>query len=85
MNKRPRRKNKLQKMEESVIPGAGNGVRVVDKDLTFALRLLKSKVKESGILLEARERREYEKPSARRRKLKKEAIRRTRRERKLKQ
>jgi hypothetical protein len=38
--------NKKQKEHKSVVSGNGNAVSIVDKDLNFALRLFKRKLKE---------------------------------------
>jgi small subunit ribosomal protein S21 len=56
---------------------AGNAVLAVEvkqNDVEFALRLLKKKVQKSGLIRELRQRRQYEKPSERRRRLKRNGI-----------
>jgi len=50
--------------EEYVIPGAPMGVKVLDGNIEAALRKFKKLVKESGVLFELKERREFSKPSA---------------------
>jgi len=42
--------NKRQKQHKSIIPGNANSVSVVDKDLNYALRLFKRKIKDANIL-----------------------------------
>jgi len=59
--------NKKLKYHQSIIPGHGIGSKVVNKDINFALRNWKRKLKNSNILLELKEKREYIKPSARKR------------------
>tara|TARA_Y100000310_G_scaffold6855_1_gene7647 strand:- start:1222 stop:1461 length:240 start_codon:yes stop_codon:yes gene_type:complete len=59
--------NKKLKYHQSIIPGYGIGSKVVNKDINFALRNWKRKLKNSNILLELKEKREYIKPSARKR------------------
>ena len=59
--------NKKLKYHQSTIPGHGIGSKVVNKDINFALRNWKRKLKNSNILLELKEKREYIKPSARKR------------------
>ncbi len=39
-------------------------VKVKNNNIEFALRLLKRKIKDSGLMVELRERRHYKKPSA---------------------
>jgi small subunit ribosomal protein S21 len=53
-------------------------VEVKQNDVEFALRLLKKKVQKSGLIRELRQRRQYEKPSERRRRLKRNGIKNTR-------
>ena len=53
-------------------------ITVHHNDVELALRLLKRQVQKSGLLRELRRRRQYEKPSARRRRQKHERIRNTR-------
>jgi len=54
------------------VPGEKNGLRVEvrNNDINYALRKFKKKVQEAGIIQEIRERREYIKPSERRKKAK---------------
>lgn len=53
---------------------SGLAVEVKNGNVDKALRLLSKKVQSSGILREYRERQEYEKPSVKKRKAKKAAI-----------
>jgi small subunit ribosomal protein S21 len=53
-------------------------ITVHHNDVEFALRLLKRQLQHSGLLRELRRRRQYEKPSARRRRHKRAGIRNTR-------
>lgn len=53
-------------------------VEVKHNDVDYALRLLKKKVQKSGITRELRRRRQYEKPSERRRREKRNGIKNTR-------
>jgi small subunit ribosomal protein S21 len=53
-------------------------VKVQHNDIEFALRLLKRKVQKSGLIQELRRRRNYEKPSERRRRLQRKGIKNTR-------
>jgi small subunit ribosomal protein S21 len=55
--------NKKQKHHESIIPGHGIGARVVNRDINFALRTWKRKLKTSDILDTLKGKREYIKPS----------------------
>jgi small subunit ribosomal protein S21 len=50
-------------------------ITVTHNDVEFALRLLKRQLQKSGLLRELRCRRQYEKPSERRRRHKREGIR----------
>lgn len=50
-------------------------ITVTHNDVEFALRLLKRQVQKSGLLRELRRRRQYEKPSERRRRRMREGIR----------
>ena len=61
----------------STVPGAAMGVRVMDdsdKEFAIALRKFKTITKEAGILDEFKTRKEFEKPSATKRKAKQYAI-----------
>ena len=60
-------------------------ITVHHNDVEFALRLLKRQLQKSGLLRELRRRRQYEKPSARRRRQKREGIRNTRKRARLAQ
>ena len=53
-------------------------ITVQHNDVELALRLLKRQLQKSGLLRELRRRRQYEKPSERRRRHKREGIRNTR-------
>jgi small subunit ribosomal protein S21 len=53
-------------------------VYVKSNDIDAALRLLKRKVQKTGLLRELRQRRQYEKPSERRRREKRQGIKNTR-------
>ena len=67
-----------KKRHEFIVPGAPNAVRVPGNtpgDLEKALKILKRQVKDSGIFEELRDRREFEKPSAIKRKKMNRAIR----------
>jgi ribosomal protein S21 len=66
--------NKKQKYHESIIPGQALGAAVPDKDLGFALRFWKKKLKDSGILTSLKDRKEFIKPSAVKRKKMSDAI-----------
>mgnify|MGYP003155296783 CR=1 FL=1 len=58
--------NKRQKQHKSIIPGNGNAVSVVDKDLGFALRTFKRKIKESKVLEKFKQNQEFIKHSVKR-------------------
>jgi len=58
-------------------------IEVQHNDVEFALRLLKKQVQKSGLLREIRRRRQYEKPSERRRRQKRDGIRNTRKRERL--
>src|SRR5215471_7446569 len=60
-------------------------ITVHHNDVEFALRLLKRQLQKSGLLRELRRRRQYEKPSERRRRQKREGIRNTRKRARLAQ
>jgi len=59
--------NKKQKQHQSIIPGHSASVNVVNQDLSFALRLWKRKVKETGVLEYIKENRTFTKPSVKNR------------------
>jgi len=71
-NKKPYKKVKREDMD---IPGCATGVKVVNGNIELALKVFKRKLKESGKIEELKERREYTKPTTKRRKQKKDAIR----------
>ena len=56
-----------EKKFKSILPGAGIGVEVVDGDIAFALSQFRKQVKESGIVKEIYNRRQFTKPSVERR------------------
>tara|TARA_Y100000034_G_C6808349_1_gene363148 strand:+ start:519 stop:758 length:240 start_codon:yes stop_codon:yes gene_type:complete len=66
--------NKKLKYHQSIIPGHGIGSKVVNKDVNFALRNWKRKLKNSNILSDLKEKKEYTKPSVRKRQQKNTAI-----------
>ena len=55
--------NKKQKLHQTIVPGNGLGVRVVDRDLGYALKQFKRRVKKSGVLQKTFDRKEFIKPS----------------------
>ena len=61
--------------EDMDIPGCASGVRVVHGNIELALKLFKRKMKDSGKLEELKERKEYIKPSAVKRKQMQQAVR----------
>jgi small subunit ribosomal protein S21 len=65
--------NKKQKYHQSVVPGAGTAVNVVNRDINFALRIWKRKLKNADILDKLKDNREYTKPSIIKRKQKAKA------------
>ena len=73
MNKK-QRMSKKQKQHLSVAPGHGISARVVEKDINFALRIWKRKLKDSDVLVNLKEGRAFLKPSVKRRKQKIDAI-----------
>ena len=58
--------NKREKQHKTILPGNGNAVNVVNKDLSFALRNFKRKIKESRILDNFKQQQNYTKPSIKR-------------------
>jgi small subunit ribosomal protein S21 len=58
-------------------------IQVQNNDVDFALRLLKRQMQKSGLIRELRRRQQYEKPSERRRRHKREGIRNTRKRERL--
>lgn len=67
---------KKVRKEAMIVPGKFKAAKVVNGNLEAALRFWKRQVKDSNVLQEVKDRREYIKPSARRRKQKQDAIRR---------
>jgi small subunit ribosomal protein S21 len=65
--------NKKQKYHQSVVPGGGTSVNVVNRDINFALRIWKRKLKNADILDKLKDNREYTKPSIIKRKQKTKA------------
>jgi len=58
--------NKREKQHKTIVPGNGNAVSVVHKDLNFALRTFKRKIKESRIMDSYKENQEFIKKSIKR-------------------
>ena len=69
------KKYKKVRKEEMIVMADTELQKVVNGNLEAALKFWKRQVKESGILQEVKDRREYIKPSAVRRKQKQDAIR----------
>jgi small subunit ribosomal protein S21 len=59
--------NKKQKEHKSIVSGNGNAVSIIDKDLTYALRIFKRKIKESKIIDNFKQKKEFTKSSVIRR------------------
>lgn len=55
--------NKKQKLHQTIVPGNVLGVRVVDRDIEYALKQFKRQIKKSGILQKIYDRKEFIKPS----------------------
>jgi small subunit ribosomal protein S21 len=55
--------NKKQKYHQSILPGTTSGSKVVNRDINFALRMWKKKLKESDVLNDVKSRKEFIKPS----------------------
>ena len=70
--KKPYKKIRREDME---IPGCATGVKVVNGNIELALKAMNRKVKDSGKIEELKNRKEYIKPSAVKRKQKQQAIR----------
>mgnify|MGYP003116292061 CR=1 FL=1 len=66
--------SKKQKYHQSIIPGFALGAAVPNGDLGFALRLWKKKLKDSDVLKNLKERKEFTKPSVKKRKQMSDAI-----------
>jgi small subunit ribosomal protein S21 len=60
--------NKRQKQHKTIVAGNGNAVSVVNRDLSFAMRTFKRKIKESKILDNFKDNQTFTKPSNKRRK-----------------
>ena len=69
-------RNRKVRKEQMIVPGRFRAAKVVNGNIEAALRFFKRQMKESEILQEVKDRREYIKPAARRRKQKDDAIRR---------
>ena len=59
--------NKKQKQHQSIVPGNATAINVVNRDLSFALRTWKRKVKNAGVLEYVKDNRTFTKPSVKRR------------------
>ena len=59
--------SKKQKHHKSIVSGTPSAVSVVDKDISFALRSFKRKMKQLGVLDALKENRTFTKPSVKRR------------------
>tara|TARA_R100001163_G_C4978656_1_gene135683 strand:+ start:405 stop:704 length:300 start_codon:yes stop_codon:yes gene_type:complete len=59
--------NKRQKQHKSIVSGNANAVAVVNKDLNYALRTFKRKIKDSNVLEKLKENKTFIKPSVKRR------------------
>tara|TARA_R110000751_G_scaffold271341_1_gene371105 strand:- start:1448 stop:1687 length:240 start_codon:yes stop_codon:yes gene_type:complete len=59
--------NKKEKQHKSIVPGVSSSIAVVEKDISFALRSFKRKVKYLGIVDAIKENRTFTKPSGKRR------------------
>ena len=68
-----RKMSKKKKEFLSISPGSPTGAVVVDGDVNFAIQRWKRSVKESGLMQEVYKRREFEKPSSKRRRVKLDA------------
>ena len=73
-NRRKKHYKKIRR-EDMEIPGCATGVKVVNGNIELALKAWKRKVKDSGKIEELKNRKEYIKPSAVKRKQKQQAIR----------
>ena len=70
--KRPYKKIRREDMD---IPGCATGVKVVNGNIELALKTFKRKLKDSGKIEELKNRKEYIKPSAVKRKKMQQAVR----------
>ena len=59
--------NKKQKAHKSIVSGNAKGVRVIESDISFALRTFKKQIKQSGVLDHVKNNRTFTKPSVKRR------------------
>jgi ribosomal protein S21 len=59
--------NRKQKEHQSIMPGIGIGAKVVDKDISYAMRIWKQQLKQSNTLTRLKEMQEFKKPSVVRR------------------
>ena len=75
MQDNKKRTYKKIKREDMDIPGCATGVKVVNGNIELALKMWKRKVKDSGKIEELKNRKEFLKPSAIKRKQKQQAIR----------
>tara|TARA_B100000927_G_C16045539_1_gene300941 strand:- start:139 stop:387 length:249 start_codon:yes stop_codon:yes gene_type:complete len=66
---------KKVRKEQMIIPGRYKAAKVVNGNIEAALKFWKRQVKESGVLQEVKDRKEFIKPSAIKRKQKMDAIR----------
>jgi len=66
--------NKQHKHHKSIVPGNSFSTKVINKDINFALRSWKKQLKISNTLDTLKEKREFEKPSVTKRKIKNSAI-----------
>jgi ribosomal protein S21 len=75
MQEENKKRYKKVRREDMEVPGAPLAVKVVNNQIEPALRLWKRKVKDSGHLDELKERQQYTKPAAKRRRQKQLAVR----------
>ncbi len=66
--------NKQIKHHKSIIPGKTNSVKVINRDINFALRLWKKQLKNVDALNKIKNLKEFEKPSVVKRRQKQAAI-----------
>ena len=71
-NKKPYKKIRREDME---VPGCFTAVKVVNGNIELALKAFKRKIKDSGKIEELKDRKEYIKPSAVKRKKMQQAVR----------
>ena len=72
---RQKRPYKKIRREDIDIPGCATGVKVVNCNIELALKAFKRKLKDSGKIEELKDRKEYIKPSAVKRKKMQQAVR----------